>query len=330
MAVSMLAGGCAVRQPEVGAASADPLGMFCGDQCRGALATDAAAQQVDCQVAFLNPATSFPYGAAQAAAAQRAAAAFPNMRFSVLNGEGSVTTQSSQLDTVVNAGAAVVILDAVVKDALAPAAQRAMQRGVKVIAVDRSVEAPVLTTIKAPDVELGDRVAEHAAEQLGGKGKIAVLSGTPGASPTIDRTAGITRTLAKYPGIQVVDDVNGNYDITQAYQATRNLLAKYEQGQLDWIISEADNMSLGAIQAIKAARRQDNVRISGIDGQEQGLERVADGTYQATVIYPIAVSAGVVAAAKACSGEPLPAQISLDYPLVTRDQAHAYLGTTYG
>lgn len=330
LVAASLTSACAVREPQVGVSAAQPLGVFCGEQCRAALASETPPEQVSCQVAFLNPATSFPYGAAQALAAQRVATAYPGMRFSVLNAEGSVTTQTSQLDTVVNAGADVVILDAVVADALAPAARRAMERGAKVIAVDRSVNAPVLSTIKAPDVELGDRIAEHAAEQLGGRGRVAILSGTPGASPTIDRTTGITRTLARYPGIEIVDDVNGNYDITQGYQATRNLLAKYGSGELDWIISHGDVMSLGAIQAIKAAHREGTVRISGIDGQQQGLERVADGSYEATVVYPVAVSAGVVAAAKTCAGEPLPERIPLDYPLVTRAEVDQYLSTTYG
>ena len=297
-----LTSACAVRDPQVGVSATDPLGAFCGEQCRTALASATPPGQVSCRVAFLNAATSFPYGAAQALAAQRVATAYPGMRFSELNGGGSVTTQTSQLDTVVNAGVDVVLLDAVVADALAPAVRRATDRGVAVIAVDRSVNAPVLSTIKAPDVELGDRVAEQAAEQLGGRGRVAILSGTPGASPTIDRTTGITRTLARYPGIEIVDDVNGNYDITQGYQATRNLLAKYASGELDWIISQGDVMSLGAIQAIKAAHRGGTVRISGIDGQQQGLDRVADGSYEATVIYPVAVSAGVVSAGAVCAG----------------------------
>ena len=185
-----------------GASSANSidLGPYCDTTCGAALKLTASPSSVSCKVAFLDDATSFPYGAAQLALSQTYAKKyFPNMQLTVLNGNNDPATQSSQLDTVVSQGFKTVVLDPVVADALVPATKRAVTAGVKVVAIDRTVNTPVLSTIKAPDVPLAVRAAQYIAETLHGKGNVAILSGTPGASPTIDRTAGFNQVISKYP-----------------------------------------------------------------------------------------------------------------------------------
>jgi ribose transport system substrate-binding protein len=305
-------------------------GPYCDASCQQALTVKASQVSVNCRVAFLDDATSFSYGAAQFQLTQQDAAKyFPNMQLTVLNGNNDPSTQSSQLDTVVSQGIKVVILDPVVKDALVPATQRAVAQGVKVIAIDRTVATPVLTTIKAPDVPLAEKAAQRIADQLHGHGNVAILSGTPGASPTIDRTAGFMNVMKNYPGIHVVANVNGNYDTNQGYTATKDLLSRFARGQLDWIFSEADVMSFGTIKAVQESNRGSDVQIGSIDGQNEGMDAVAAGTLAFTVVYPLVEPMDVAAAAKACAGESMPQSISLLYPLVTKDNVATYKGTQY-
>lgn len=312
-------------------ASAVPLGPFCGTGCQAALALAVPPSSVDCKVAFLDDATSFPYGATQYTKTQADGKKyFPNMKLTVLNGNGDATQESNELKTVVSEGFKVVILDAVVEDALAPAAKYAISKGVKIVEVDRTVQAPVLTTIKAPDVPLGEREAQYVASQLNGKGNVVILSGTPGASPTIDRTTGIENVLKKYPGIHVLANVNGNYDTSTGYNVTRDVLSRYPAGKVDWIVSEADVMTLGAVKAIAAAHRTDSVKIASIDGQNEALAILGQDGFMADVVYPVVEPADVVAAAKACTNEPMPKSIALDYPLVTPANVKGYLGTNFG
>jgi ribose transport system substrate-binding protein len=331
--VALALTGCATSAG--GSTSANPtskiaLGPYCGDGCKSDLALKASQKSVNCKVAFLNDATSFPYGAAQAAKAQKFAKEyFPNMQLTVQNGNNDPATQSSQLDTVVAQGYKTVILDPVVSDALVPATSRAVKAGVKVVVIDRTVDTPVLSTIKAPDVPLAVRAAKHIAAALHGKGTVALLSGTPGASATVDRTKGFEQVMKAYPGIKVVSNVNGDYDANTSNTAVTNLLTKYGKGQINWIFSEADVMSLGAIKAIQAAGRTGDVKISGIDGQEEAFQAIQAGTYDSTVVYPVVQPAAVVAAAKVCSGESLPKSIPLLYPLVTSANVATYRNTNF-
>ncbi|MGH3258466.1 MAG: substrate-binding domain-containing protein [Streptosporangiaceae bacterium] len=306
------------------------LGVYCASTCRQQLALHTSPSSVKCKVAFLDDATSFPYGATQYQEAQKYARKyFPGMSLTVQNGNNDPVAQSQQLNTVVAQGYKVVILDPVVSDALVPATKKAEAAGVKIVDIDRTVNTPVQTIIKAPDVPLGAREAQYVASQLHGHGTVAILSGTPGASPTIDRTQGIMSVLKHYPGIHVVSNVNGNYDTNQSYTAVTNLLTRYPKGQLNWIISEADVMSLGAIKALQGAHRTD-VKLASIDGQNQGLQAVQAGQMQADVVYPVVQPAAEVAAAKVCAGESVASQVALLYPLVTKANVSTYLGTNFG
>lgn len=303
-------------------------GAYCGPDCQAALTLKANASDVSCKVAMLVPATSFPYGAAQFQQAQdNAKKYFPNMELTVLNADGDAATQSNQLDTVVSQGIKTIILDPLVRDALVPSTKKAVDSGANVIVVDRTVNTPVLTTIKAPDVPLGERAGQFIADYLKGKGKVAILSGSAGASPTIDRTQGFMNVMKKYPGIEIVADVAGDYDTAKAEQATTNLLSRFPKGQLDLIYTHADVMAFGAIPAIKAAGRGDDVKLVGIDGQEQSMDAISAGDYLATVAYPVVQPMAIVAAAKACMGESMPSEIALDYPLITADNVAEYKGT---
>lgn len=309
-----------------------PLGPYCGATCQAALdlkGVDPAT--VKGKVAFIDDATSFPYGATQYTKTQSLAKKyFPHMQLKVLNGNNDATTQSNMLKTIVSEGYKVVIFDAVVKDALAPAVKLAISKGVKIIEIDRTVQAPVLTTIKAPDVPLGSREMQYVARQLHGKGNIVILSGTPGASPTIDRTNGIQQVLKKYPGIHMLANINGNYDTSTGFSVTRSLLARYPAGKVDWIVSEADVMTLGAVKAVAAAHRQNSIKLASIDGQNQAVAMLGKNGFMADVVYPVVVPADLVAAAKALLGQSMPKSIALDYPLVTQANAKQYLGTNFG
>lgn len=303
-------------------------GAYCGPECQAALTLQANASDVTCKVAMLVPATSFPYGAAQFQQAQdNAKKYFPNMELTVLNADGDAATQSNQLDTVVSQGIKTIILDPLVRDALVPSTKKAVDSGANVIVVDRTVNTPVLTTIKAPDVPLGERAGEFIAEYLNGKGKVAILSGSAGASPTIDRTQGFMNVMKNYPDIEIVADVAADYDTAKGEQATTNLLSRFPKGELDLIYTHADVMAFGAIPAIKAAGRGGDVKLVGIDGQEQAMDAISAGDYLASVAYPVVQPMAIVAAAKACMGESMPSEIALDYPLITADNVAEYKGT---
>ncbi len=88
-------------------------------------------------------------------------------------------------------------------------------------------------------------------------------------------------------------------------------------------------MTFGALQAIRAAGRQNEIKAFSIDGQQAAFDAIAKGTMDSTAVYPVVVPENIVAAAKALGDEKLPDFIKLDSPVVDKANVATFNGTTY-
>ncbi len=306
------------------------FGPYCGPEAKEALSLKASPDSITGKVGFAVASLTFPYGVALKNGTEEAAKKFfPHMELQVGDGRNDPSVQSAIVDNFIVSGVKVLIINAVEKDALAPAVKRAVKAGIKVIAVDRTVSTPVLTTIKANDLDLGLNAGKSLVSALGGKGNVVELQGSPSASPTIDRHKGFMEAIANSPGIKVLASEHANYDQAKGLQVMEDILQRFPKGQINALFTHADIMTFGAIQAIKAAGRQDEIKIFSIDGQQAAFDAVSKGHMESTTVYPVVAPMDVVAAAKALAGEPMPEFIKLESPTVTKENVKQFNGTTY-
>lgn len=94
--------------------------------------------------------------------------------------------------------------------------------------------------------------AEWLAEKMNGQGKILMVTGLPGNGSDRVRQASVKEVLKKYPGIEIVASVAGNWDPGVARTAVAPVLSSNKQ--IDAILTQ-DIMATGIIQAFKAANR---------------------------------------------------------------------------
>jgi ribose transport system substrate-binding protein len=306
------------------------FGQYCGSECQDALKLKASPDSIKGKVGMAIASTTFPYGVAIKNESEAFAKKFfPNMQLLVADGQNDPATQTGIVDDFIAKGINVLIINAVEKAALAPAVKRAEAAGIKVIAVDRTVNAPVLTTIKANDFDLGVAAGKDLATRLNGKGNVVEIQGSPSASPTIDRHKGFMQALKAYPGIKVITSQNANYDQSQGLKVMEDVLQRFPNGKIDALFTHADIMTLGAIQAIKNAGRENEIKVISIDGQQAAFDDISKGTINSTTVYPVIAPMNILAAAKALAGEKLPSFIKLDSPVVTKENVSKYNGTTY-
>ncbi|MFF2588849.1 MULTISPECIES: substrate-binding domain-containing protein [Peribacillus] len=305
-------------------------GLYCNSECESVLELKASRESIKGKVGMAIASTTFPYGVAIKTQSEEAAKKyFPNIELLVGDGQNDPVAQTKLVDDFISKGIKVLIINAVEKDALAPAVKRATAAGVKVIAIDRTVNAPVLTTIKANDLDLGMNAGKDLVSRLNGKGNVVELQGSPSASPTIDRHKGFMEALKEAPGIKVIASQSANYDQAQGLKVMEDLLQRYPKGKIDAVFTHADIMTLGAIQAIKAAGREDEIKVISIDGQQAAFDQITNGVIDSTTVYPVITPMSIIAAAKALAGEELPEKIKLDSPVVTKENVEKYKGTTY-
>ena len=125
--------------------------------------------------------------------------------------------------------------------------------------------------------------AKTLFDAIGGKGKVFEIQGMLANGANITRVQGFKKAVAEYPGIQVVADLPGEWDQTKAYELTANALVAHPDVKGIW--AAADNMCMGAIEALKQKGLAGKVPVTGMNGDEVTIQAIVDGTCLATAYF---------------------------------------------
>lgn len=215
------------------------------------------------------------------AAAAEAAAAELGCELTMLSSDSDAATQINQIEQAIGEYDA-VLFEPVNPDALGAAAKEAADAGVVVINIISACtdwESYGIAALSCGDnVTAGETEMQNVADLLGGKGKIAILTGPSGDSGGLQRLEGYTNILANYPEIeQVVEPADCGWDTASAQTTVESWLSAYE---LDAIVCENDGMAIGAG---NAAGANSGIIITGVDGTPDGFEAIKDGRITGTV-----------------------------------------------
>ena len=230
-----------------------------------------------------------------------------------------VSTQASQVDSLINQGVKAIIVVPVQADSLAPQVASAKEKGIPLLAVNAALETPDLAgNVQPDDVAAGAQEMQMMADKLGGKGNIVVLQGPLGGSGEINRGKGIDQVLAKYPDIKVLAKDTANWKRDEAVNKMKNWISSFGP-QINGVVAQNDDMGLGALQALKEANRTD-VPIVGIDGIEDGLNAVKSGEFIGTSLQngTVELSAGLAVANALVKGEKVKTDPIYIMPAITQ------------
>lgn len=249
---------------------------------------------------------------------------YDNVKLIVNDAESQADKQASQLDTFVAQKVDAVIISPVDADALATAVKSVVDAGIPVITCSADVTGDQGHVWVGSSNENGGQIEmEYVAEQLGGKGKIAILRGPLGAFAEQGRFTGYETVLADNPEIEVVFDQTGNWQREEAMALIENLLTTGTE--IDAVVCQNDGMALGALEAVKAAGKQDEIIITGIDAIVDALDSIKAGELDATC-FQDAIGQGTNAldmAVKAANGEAIE-RMDIPFELVVQDNVDGY------
>jgi ribose transport system substrate-binding protein len=231
-----------------------------------------------------------------------------------------VSTQASQVDSLINQGVDAIIVVPVQADSLGPQVASAKSKNIPLLAVNAALDTPDLAgNVQPDDVAAGAQEMQMMADRLGGKGNIVVLQGPLGQSGELDRTKGIQQVLDKNPGIKVLAKDTANWKRDEAVNKMKNWISGFGP-QIDAVVSENDDMGLGALQALKESGRT-GVPIVGIDGIEDGLNAVKSGEFIGTSLQngTVELSAGLAVANGLAKKEQVNTKPVYVMPAITKD-----------
>ena len=129
----------------------------------------------------------------------------------VVDAGDDAAKQTSDIEDLISKKISVLIVNPVDSDAVAPAVEDAIAKGIKVISVDRAVNGVDVDCAIASDNVAGAKMAtEYLVELVGEGAKVAELEGVSGASATIDRGAGFHEVADKQLDVVIKQTANFN------------------------------------------------------------------------------------------------------------------------
>ena len=194
--------------------------------------------------------------------------------------KSSAETQASNLENLVTQGANVLIVLAQDGTAIKPAVTSAIEGGVPVIAYDRLIEDPAALYITFDNQLVGKMQAE-AVFALVPKGNYVIIKGNKADANADFLRSGMELVIGEAVAsgdITIVgEDYTDNWDPAKA-QANMEQFLTAADNKVDAVLAENDGMAGGVIAALDAQGLAGKVPVSGQDGDQAALNRVALGT----------------------------------------------------
>ena len=243
----------------------------------------------------------------------KAKAAEAGVELTVVDAGDDAAKQVNDIDDLISKKIAVLIVNPVDSDAVAPAVKSAKDAGIKVIAVDRAVNGETVDCQIASDNVAGAKMATEYLVELVGKGaKVAELQGVPGASATVDRGKGFHEVADK--DLSVVASQTANFNRTEGLNVMENILQA--NPDIKGVFAHNDEMALGALEAIGDKK----IVVVGFDATDDAKAAVESGKMAATIAQQPDLMGGtaVETAAKLAKGETVEASIPVEVTLIKK------------
>lgn len=234
-------------------------------------------------------------------------------------GEFDLGKQSSQIEDFITRKVDAIIVCPVDSRGVGPGIRKANEAKIPVFTADIAAqEGDVVCHVASDNVAGGRLAGEFLAKALSGKGNVAII-GQPTVTSVLDRTQGFKEAIAKYPGMKIVAEVNGEGVRDRALQVTTDILQAHPD--LDGIFGINDDSALGALDAVRQFKRT-NVSIVGYDATPPAVDAITKGTpLKADVIqYPSKIGETTIQKIKEhFAGIAVPKVVPVEVGIVDRD-----------
>jgi D-xylose transport system substrate-binding protein len=194
--------------------------------------------------------------------------------------KSSAETQASNLENLITQGAKALIVLAQDGTAIKPAVASAIAGGVPVIAYDRLIEDPKALYITFDNKGVGKMEAEAVFAKVP-KGNYVIIKGNKADANADFLREGMEEVIGaavKSGDITIVGETyTDNWDPAKA-QASMEQFLTASGNKVDAVLAENDGMAGGVIAALEAQGLAGKVPVSGQDGEQAALNRVAVGT----------------------------------------------------
>lgn len=240
-------------------------------------------------------------------------------RVTVLDARTDPNRQLANVEDLVQRGIDALLISPWDSPSGGTATEAANKAGVPVFVLDIGVSSGEIETLIVSDNYAGGVLAaEYMADLIGGSGDVAIIQCQLGYELPALREKGF-EDRARELGLRVVAKQPADSQRALGMTVMQNILQA--RPTLKGVFACNDEMALGAVEAIRAAGKADDIAVIGFDAIADALDAVEDGRLAATVAQqPYEIGRmGVDAAVAYMQGETLEPTTYVEVQLVTRE-----------
>jgi signal transduction histidine kinase/AraC-like DNA-binding protein len=232
---------------------------------------------------------------------------YPDIEFKYTDAENSNERQIADIEKFIKDKVDLLIVSPNEAAPITPVVEKAFQIGIPVIIVDRRTTSSFYTAyVGADNYAIGKLAGSYVAEMLRGNGTILEIWGRRGSSPAIDRHRGFIEVIATQPGIRVVAELDGQWELDTAKAQLRKHLR--ELPSFDIVFAHNDVMAYGANsichELLPNEKLPKFVGIDALPGPGGGIQFVDDKILDATFLYPTGGEEAIRIASQILNGQP--------------------------
>jgi inositol transport system substrate-binding protein len=246
--------------------------------------------------------------------------------------QNDIGRQLNQIQNFIAQKVDAIIVNPVDTDATPTMTRLALRAGIPLVYVNRMPADKQLprgvSFVGSDETQSGTLQMAEVCRLLQGKGDIVILIGELTNQAARQRTQDIYDVMARPQcrGIRVLEKQAANWKRTQAADLMTNWLSAGLRPQA--VVSNDDEMAIGAIQSLKQARLLSGTIVAGIDATPDGLAAMKAGDLKVSVFQnaPAQGAGAVDTALKLVRGEKVPNFVWVPFELVTPENLTHYLG----
>ena len=246
------------------------------------------------------------------------------VKYKSYDGNNDAATQLSQVETMIADGVDAIILNPQDADACSACVDAADEAGIPIVGVNTMVNNDKLTAyVGSQDVSAGEDIMKYMIDYMKKNAfNIVVIEGPMGQSAQLQRMEGIENVLKDYPDIQILDQNTANWSRSEAMTLMETWITTY--GDIDAVVSENDEMALGAREAIEAQNM--DIPCIGIDGITDAVAAVESGKMIASDFQNAEgqITGALETAVKCVNNEDYEKELWIPFEMITPDNYKDY------
>lgn len=238
----------------------------------------------------------------------------------ITDAQDDPTIQMKDVENLITKKPDCIIIDTCDSDAIVSSIEACNEAEIPVFTMDREANGgTVISHIGYDAIKSGKLAGQYLVDTLGGKGNIVEIQGIMGTNVAQNRSKGFNEIISANPDMKIVACQVADFDRAKGMSVMENILQANDH--IDGLYAANDEMLLGALEAIEAAGRLDEITMIGCDAIDDTLEAIKSKKVEATIAEPpfFLGKAILTSAYDYLEGKTVEPYVILDNKLVTFD-----------